>query len=58
MSSYDSDCSLSDSDIDIQSADESRHSSDWTISETESDDTWSLSSLECEEEDERLKKYC
>ena len=49
MSSYDSDCSLSD--IDIRSADESPHSSDWTISDTESDDTWSLSSLEYEKED-------
>ena len=51
MSSYDSDCSLSDSDISIRSADESPHSSDWTISDTDSDETWSLSSLECEEED-------
>ena len=51
MSSYDSDCSLSDSDISIRSADESPHSSDWTISDTDSDETWSLSSLEYEKED-------
>ena len=51
MSSYDSDCSLSDGEIDIRSPDESPHSSDWTISDTDSDETWSLSSLEYEEED-------